>query len=71
MDTELLLKCIGYFPDYLSVLSRTLFTLLLDSLSRNSCIIMDNSMEKRHCHMMSASSTVRDMCKYKKAVVSV
>ena len=28
MDSELLLKFIGYFPDYLSVLSRTLLRLL-------------------------------------------
>ena len=33
MDSEHLLKIIGYFPDYLSALSRTL---LLDNLCRNS-----------------------------------
>ena len=36
MDSELLLKFIGYFPDYLSALSRTLYA-VLDNLCRNSC----------------------------------
>ena len=37
MDSELLLKFIWYFPDYLLVLSRTLLRFLLDNLCRNSC----------------------------------
>ena len=37
MDSQLLLKFIGYFPDYLSALSRT-FTLFLDNLCRHRCI---------------------------------
>ena len=37
MDSELLLKFIGYFPDYLSALSSSRFTLFLDNLCRNSC----------------------------------
>ena len=37
MDSELLLKCIRYFPDYLSAVSRTLLR-FLDNLCRNSCM---------------------------------
>ena len=39
MDSELLFKFIDYFPNYLSALSCTLFTLVLDNLCRNSCIV--------------------------------
>ena len=38
MDFELLLKFIGYFPDYLSALSRTLLR-SFGHLCRNSCIL--------------------------------
>ena len=38
MDSELLSKFIGYFPDYLSALSRTLLRFFLNNLCRNSCI---------------------------------
>ena len=34
MDSELLLKFIGYFADYLSALSRTLFNFLDNLLSK-------------------------------------
>ena len=46
MDSELLLKFIGYFPDYLSALSRTLFVffLFLDYLCRNNCIQWGNQI---------------------------
>ena len=37
MDSELLLKFIGCFPDYLLPLSCTLF---FDNLCQNSCIII-------------------------------
>ena len=37
MNSELSLKFIGYFPDYLSALSRTLLG-FFDNLCRNSCI---------------------------------
>ena len=37
MDSELFLKFIRYFPDYLSALSRTLLR-FFDNLCRNSCI---------------------------------
>ena len=37
MDSELLLKFIGCFPDYLSALSCTILR-FLDNLCRNSCV---------------------------------
>ena len=40
MDSELLLKFIRYFPDYLSALSRMHFFFVLDNLCRNSCIFI-------------------------------
>ena len=42
MDSELLLKFIGYFADYLSALSRTLLRFFLDNLCRNSCIYLSS-----------------------------
>ena len=38
MDSELLLKFIGYFPDYHFGIVAYAFTLFLDNLCRNSCI---------------------------------
>ena len=38
MDSELSLRFIGNFPDYLSALSHMLLNTFLDNLCRNSCI---------------------------------
>ena len=49
MDSELLtclLKFIGYFPDHLSALSRTLLRFFLDNLCRNSCMQIKNKTPK-------------------------
>ena len=40
MDSELLLKLFGYFPDYLSILSRALLRCCFNNLCRNSCILL-------------------------------
>ena len=39
MDSELLLKCIGYFPEYLLALLRTLLHFFWKTFCRNSCIL--------------------------------
>ena len=40
MDSELLLKFIGYFPDYLSALSRTLLRFFGQPLTKQLYIIV-------------------------------
>ena len=50
MNSELLLKFIGYFPDYLSVLSRTLFSLFFffDSFCRSIFDFRDTTLGGRY-----------------------
>ena len=43
MDSELLLKFIGYFPDYLSALSRTLLRFLWTTFVETAVCILHNT----------------------------
>ena len=57
MDPELLLRFIGYFPDYLSALSRTLLRFFGQPLSKQLYTYRNNVANTRKPFAMARSQT--------------